>query len=76
VLSHHETVEECRELVKTIKRQNVRDILNRAASVKPAGPQPMMRTSTCCGNGPEAPDPTSRLAGSAIVGPPGSHPVS
>jgi hypothetical protein len=53
VLSHHETVEQCCELVKTIKRQNMHD-----------------------GNGPEAPDPTSRLAGSAIVGSPGSHPVS
>ena len=45
-----------------------------AARVKPAGPQPTIRTSTSSGSVPEAPDARYRSAGSEISGSPGSNP--
>ena len=45
-----------------------------AASVKPAGPQPTISTSTNAGAGPAIPDGRTRSAGSAMSGSPGSKP--
>ena len=46
-----------------------------AASVKPAGPQPTMRTSTSCRDRAGRPDAACRCAGSEISGSPGSKSV-
>src|SRR5215216_3657531 len=45
-----------------------------AARLRPAGPQPTIRTSTSAGTGPGAPEGRTRSAGSAISGSPGSNP--